>query len=115
MRAERTFWEKATAIHVFCAQGEFPAEAVAELHLGGFTPEDDEATPGGTLLVDTHAHAVAEAAWDLYAHAIRRFGPQPTIVEWDNDLPALAVLTEEAAKADRIREAAREDRRAYTG
>ncbi len=23
MRAERTFWEKATAIHVFCAQGEF--------------------------------------------------------------------------------------------
>ena len=38
---------------------EFPAEAVAELHLGGFTPEDDEATPGGTLLVDTHAHAVA--------------------------------------------------------
>jgi hypothetical protein len=23
MRAERTFWEKATAIHVFCAQGAF--------------------------------------------------------------------------------------------
>jgi hypothetical protein len=23
MRAERTFWEKATAIHAFCAQGEF--------------------------------------------------------------------------------------------
>jgi hypothetical protein len=23
MRAERTFWEKATAMHVFCAQGEF--------------------------------------------------------------------------------------------
>jgi hypothetical protein len=23
MRAERTFWEKATAIHVFCAQGTF--------------------------------------------------------------------------------------------
>jgi uncharacterized protein (UPF0276 family) len=93
---------------------EFP-DAVAELHLGGFTPEDDEATPGGTLLVDTHAHAVAEPAWKLYAHAIRRFGPQPTIVEWDNDLPALAVLTEEAANADRIREAAREDRRAYAG
>ena len=67
------------------------------------------------MLVDTHAHAVAEPAWKLYAHAIRRFGPQPTIVEWDNDLPALAVLTEEAAKADRIREAAREDRHAYAG
>jgi uncharacterized protein (UPF0276 family) len=93
----------------------FPAGAVAELHLGGFTQEDDEATPGGTVLVDTHAHAVAEPAWDLYAHAIRRFGLQPTIVEWDNDLPTLAVLTGEAAKADRIRSAAREDRHAQVG
>ncbi len=42
----------------------FPAAAVAELHLGGFTPEDDEATPGATLLVDTHAQAVAEPSWD---------------------------------------------------
>ena len=42
--------------------------------------------------------------WELYAHAIRRFGRQPTIIEWDNDLPALAVLTEEAEKADRVRE-----------
>lgn len=94
---------------------EFPAAAVAELHLGGFTPEDDEATPGGTLLVDTHAHAVADPAWELYARAIRRFGPQPTIVEWDNDLPTLAVLTGEAAKADRVRESAREDRHAHAG
>jgi hypothetical protein len=86
-------------------------DAVAELHLGGFTAEEDEATPGGTVLVDTHAHAVAEPAWDLYAHALRRFGPQPTIVEWDNDLPALAVVMEEAAKADRVRESAMRDRR----
>jgi uncharacterized protein (UPF0276 family) len=92
---------------------DFPAEAVAELHLGGFTPEDDEASPGGTVLVDTHAHAVAQPAVDLYAHAIRRFGPQPTIVEWDNDLPTLAVLIEEATKVDRVREAARKDRHAH--
>jgi uncharacterized protein DUF692 len=32
-----------------------PADVITEFHLGGFTPEDDEATPGGTLLVDTHA------------------------------------------------------------
>ena len=92
----------------------FPADAVAELHLGGFTPEEDEATPGATLLVDTHAQAVAEPSWDLYAHAIRRFGPQPTIVEWDNDLPTLAVLAGEAAKADRVREHAHETRHAGT-
>jgi uncharacterized protein (UPF0276 family) len=90
----------------------FPAGAVAELHLGGFSPEDDAATPGETLLVDTHAAAVAEPVWELYAHTIRRFGPQPTIVEWDNDLPPLATLIGEAATADRIREGAREARRA---
>jgi uncharacterized protein (UPF0276 family) len=94
---------------------EFPSDAVAELHLGGFTPEPDNATPGGTLLVDTHAHAVAEPAWTLYAHAVRRFGPRPTIIEWDNDLPPLAVLVDEAAKADRVRETTREDRRAHAG
>ena len=71
---------------------EFPAAAVAELHLGGFTAEDDEATPGATVLIDTHAHAVADPVWELYAHAVRRFGAQPTIIEWDNDLPALDVL-----------------------
>jgi uncharacterized protein (UPF0276 family) len=53
---------------------------------------------------------VAEPSWDLYAHAIGRFGAQPTIIEWDNDLPSLAVLAGEAAKADRVREHAHEGR-----
>jgi uncharacterized protein (UPF0276 family) len=92
----------------------FPAAAVEELHLGGFTPEEDEATPGATLLVDTHAQAVAGRSWDLYAHAIGRFGAQPTIIEWDNDLPTLAVLAGEAAKGDRVREHAHEGRHAST-
>ncbi|MGE3342871.1 MAG: DUF692 domain-containing protein [Vicinamibacterales bacterium] len=81
-----------------------PAEAVAELHMGGFTAEDDEASPGATLLVDTHATPVADGAWALYSHAVGRFGNLPTIVEWDNDLPPLATLLDEAGKADRIRE-----------
>jgi uncharacterized protein len=90
---------------------QFPA-AVAEFHLGGFTAEADDATPGATLLVDTHAHAVAGPVWSVYTHALRRLGPQPTIIEWDNDLPALAVLTQEAAKADRVRDFVVEERRA---
>jgi uncharacterized protein len=92
----------------------FPAAAVAELHLGGFTEEDDDGTPGATLLVDTHAAVVAHPVWDLYRHAVRRFGALPTIVEWDNDLPTLAVLCGEAAKADRIREVATETPHAGT-
>jgi uncharacterized protein (UPF0276 family) len=84
----------------------FPAHAVAEIHLGGFTREDDDATPGGEILIDTHAGAIAEPVWDLYAHALRRFGPRPTLIEWDNDLPAFAQLLAEAERADAVATAA---------
>ena len=83
------------------------------MHLGGFTPEPDEATSGETLLVDTHAAAVAEPVWDLYAHAVRRFGPQPTILEWDSDIPPLSTLVAEAARADAVRTAALENADLY--
>ncbi|OGA44443.1 MAG: hypothetical protein A3G25_03755 [Betaproteobacteria bacterium RIFCSPLOWO2_12_FULL_63_13] len=87
-----------------------PAKAIRELHLGGFTPEEDEATPGGKVLIDTHATRVAEPAWDLYAYAIQRFGPRPTLIEWDNEIPALGVLLGEAEKADAVaREAGRSE------
>ncbi len=89
-----------------------PAHAVAELHLGGFTPEEDEATPGATLLIDTHAREVAEPVWDLYARAVKRFDSAPTLIEWDNDLPALSILMGEAERADRVRHEALEVRRA---
>jgi uncharacterized protein (UPF0276 family) len=84
----------------------FPAHAVAEIHLGGFTREDDEATPGGEILIDTHAGATAEPAWDLYAYALRRFGPRPTLIEWDNDLPSFSQLLAEADRADAVATAA---------
>ena len=80
----------------------FPAHAIAEIHLGGFTREDDEATPGGEILIDTHAGAIAEPVWDLYAHSLRRFGPRPTLIEWDNDLPAFTRLLAEAERADAV-------------
>jgi uncharacterized protein (UPF0276 family) len=80
----------------------FPAHAVAELHLGGFTREADDATPGADILIDTHAGAIAEPAWDLYAHALRRFGPRPTLIEWDNDLPSFTQLLAEAERADTV-------------
>jgi uncharacterized protein (UPF0276 family) len=79
-----------------------PVDAIGELHLGGFTAEEDEASPGATLLVDTHASTIAEPVWDLYAYALRRFGRKPTIVEWDNDIPPLTTLLGEAARADTV-------------
>jgi uncharacterized protein (UPF0276 family) len=36
----------------------------------------------------------------LYEDALRRFGPVPTLIEWDNDVPPLATLLAEAARAD---------------
>jgi hypothetical protein len=94
-----------------------PAEAVAELHLGGFTREDDEATPGAEILIDSHADAIAEPVWDLYAHAVRRFGSRPTLIEWDNDLPTFARLRAEADRADAVAAAVlgRGDARAVAG
>jgi uncharacterized protein (UPF0276 family) len=79
-----------------------PADAVHELHLGGFTAEDDESVPGGDLLVDTHATGIAEPVWALYAYAIERFGRRPTLIEWDNDLPPLDTLRAEAHRAERV-------------
>ncbi|NOT27188.1 MAG: DUF692 domain-containing protein, partial [Acidobacteria bacterium] len=79
-----------------------PAEAIAELHLGGFTPEDDPATPGGLVLIDTHANEVTSPAWDLYAYALDRFGAKPTLIEWDDDIPAFGTLLGQAAMADAI-------------
>ena len=83
-----------------------PAQAVAELHLGGFTPEVDDAECGTEILIDTHAGAIAPPVWDLFAHALRRFGPRPALIEWDNDLPAFARLLAEAERADSVATAA---------
>jgi hypothetical protein len=80
----------------------FPGHAVSEIHLGGFTAEEDGAMAGSELLIDTHADRIAEPVWKLYAHALLRFGYKPTLIEWDNALPDLAVLVREAEKADAV-------------
>ena len=68
---------------------------VGEMHLAGFES-------AGDLLIDTHGTRVAEAVWPLYRAAVERFGPRPTVVEWDVDIPSLDVLLEEAGKAEAI-------------
>jgi len=77
--------------------GRIPVSAVKEIHLAGFDHLDG-------LLIDTHGKRVAEPVWELYRHALARFGPVPTLIEWDTDIPALAVLLAEAGRAERIME-----------
>jgi uncharacterized protein (UPF0276 family) len=85
---------------------DFPAAAIGEIHLGGYTLEEDEATTDSELWIDSHAAAITALSWDLYAYALRRFGIKPTLIEWDNDIPSLTTLLEEATKADKIMHAA---------
>lgn len=77
----------------------FPAAAVREIHLGGYAIEADAAGAGSTILIDSHDTPIAASAWELYAYALASFGPIATIIEWDNDLPPLAALMEEAQRA----------------
>jgi uncharacterized protein (UPF0276 family) len=76
-----------------------PGDAVAEIHLAGFDAS-------GPCLIDTHGARVAPPVWELYRATIERFGPKPTLLEWDTDLPALEVLLDEAKTAQAILEQA---------
>ena len=72
-----------------------PHDAVREIHLAGF----DQV---GRLLLDTHGQPVYPEVWSLYEWAIHHFGPRPTLIEWDTNLPPLSLLVEQAVQADAI-------------
>jgi uncharacterized protein (UPF0276 family) len=72
-----------------------PAERVGEIHLAGYEHVDD-------FLFDTHSRPVYPAVWELYGEALTRLGNKPTLIEWDNDIPAFSVLQVEMRKADRL-------------
>jgi uncharacterized protein (UPF0276 family) len=80
-----------------------PTGAVAEFHLAGYSVNRVTGEDGceRELLIDSHSRPVTDAVWSLYEAALRRFGPRPTIVEWDAELPSLAGLLAEAAQAQR--------------
>lgn len=72
-----------------------PARAVWEMHLAGFDRF-------GRTLIDTHGQPVCPEVWRLYQWAIHQFGPRPTLIEWDTNLPPLSVLVEQATQANAI-------------
>jgi uncharacterized protein (UPF0276 family) len=72
-----------------------PPDRVGQFHLAGHSDR-------GTYLFDTHDAPVADAVWDLYAAAVRRFGRVPALIEWDEHVPALERLVEESRAAATI-------------
>lgn len=71
-----------------------PLGTVGEIHLAGHETCED-------FLVDTHGQPVPPVVWALYEQALERFGPIPTLIERDCNIPPLAKLMDEAACATR--------------
>ena len=71
---------------------------VGEIHLAGYKDLGD-------IVIDDHGSRVHEPVWQVYRHAIRLLGAQPTLVEWDTEVPPLDVLLGEADTAGRVMDA----------
>jgi uncharacterized protein len=81
------------------ALARMPLDRVRQIHLAGFSTEGD-------LLLDTHSSAIAEPVWSLYREVVARVGKVPTLIEWDQRIPSLDAVLDEADKARAILEGA---------
>ncbi len=72
-----------------------PTTRVRQFHLAGHQNHGD-------YLIDTHDQPVIDAVWELYAAALRRFGPVSTMIERDDNIPSLDELLTELDQARRI-------------
>jgi hypothetical protein len=77
-----------------------PADRVVQVHLAGHTNV-------GTHIIDTHSGRAIAPVWKLYERLVGRTGPVSTLFEWDADVPPLAAVVREAAKARRYLPSAR--------
>jgi uncharacterized protein len=69
-----------------------PPARVKQIHLAGH----DNC---GDLIIDTHDAPVIDPVWNLYAEALRCFGPVPTMIERDDKIPPLGTLVREIDRA----------------
>jgi uncharacterized protein len=69
-----------------------PAARVRQLHLAGHTDNVSHC-------IDTHDHPVCEDVWSLYHTAVDMFGPTPTMIERDDNIPPLTDLLQELDRA----------------
>jgi uncharacterized protein (UPF0276 family) len=80
-----------------------PAEVVGEIHVAGHS---QRLLDGAIIRTDDHGSPVIDPVWDLLDAALTAVGPKPVLVEWDTDVPDLAVLLAEAERAQSHIEAA---------
>src|SRR5215813_6008007 len=77
-----------------------PPAAIGEIHLAGHAVR--QLADGRTVCIDDHASSVIPEVWALYREALARFGPVPTLIEWDNNVPPLETLLKEARYAQAL-------------
>ena len=65
-----------------------PIDSIAQFHLAGHQDNGDH-------LIDTHDHPVCDGVWDIYQQALNHFGFIPTMIERDDNIPALSELLNE--------------------
>ena len=75
-----------------------PHNRIREIHLAGYEDKGD-------YLIDAHNNRVSDPVWALFSDVIRQLPDVPVLIEWDNNLPALEILLDEAAQAEHIRTA----------
>ena len=73
-----------------------PAERIAYIHVAGHYREAED------LLVDTHGADVIDPVWQLLQNAYSLFGPTPTLLERDFNIPPLAELVGELGQIRRF-------------
>jgi uncharacterized protein (UPF0276 family) len=76
-----------------------PLDRVGYVHLAGHLVRED-------VVIDTHGAPVADPVWDLYAWLLERTGPVSTLVEWDQDIPSLDAVLDQADRARALLSAA---------
>lgn len=72
-----------------------PFERVRQIHLGGYQEKPD-------FLLDAHNNPVSAPVWDLFEQLAARLPHAPVLIEWDNDIPPLPKLLEQARTAAEI-------------
>jgi uncharacterized protein (UPF0276 family) len=89
-----------------------PPAAIGEIHLAGHAVRP--LADGSIVRIDDHGSRVIEPVWALYEEALDRFGPVPTLIEWDANVPPLDVLLGEAEHAGTLLTAAAKEARRAT-
>jgi uncharacterized protein (UPF0276 family) len=81
-----------------------PFDAIGEFHVAGHSRRELQADDGDidVLLIDDHGSAVPEAVWHVLETMLALTGTRPVLVEWDNQIPALADLLAEGIKAQAV-------------